>query len=669
MSHPVIWDTLAIGGRGEVRVRGRRRNTDRVSVDATPTAARGFSPPRAAAVCIVVLSWGSALPAVVLGAASGQDWVGVLRVVITAGVYAPVAAVLLMRRRRALAALLGALAVTSGLLALTAVVDGVVPGGIADLFSLVAVIARQPEIASIGILPWLLVARSNRWRSWAITLGFCAIALDLALALLRVAGVAVPRAVFIAPLVCALVGLATAAVALVRQWRRGSDRERALLGWLGAGAALLLASYVRLAVDLAPVATGLSDAAFMLAQALLSMAVLAAALQDERAPDARLLAGIVQVQSLACGVGVYLAVDAIGTTAGLSPQIAGAVGAAALALAFGPVSGFLRRRATLLFHGPTVDARRVLAHLGDRLGDADEPAEDALRAMAQSLREVWGLASVRIAPAGETAPVQVGARAGAAATIPLRTGERYVGELELTHDDAELLREWVVPVVDEVAALIGVAVLLAAVNADVAETRRRTLGVRREERRMLSRELLDGLAPALAGIGFGIAAAGHRLAQGAPIRDDLGALRSEVSAGAEDVRRLARALLPTALDAGDLEAALTSLAQRLTAEGTPVAVRAVGADVLDADTQMSVYLALSEGLSRLARTNGVDAIAVGLTIDEDSIRLDLAPTAHELAPASRAAVRDAVARVASDVGGAVETDAAPPGSFRVVMRR
>lgn len=186
---------------------------------------------------------------------------------------------------------------------------------------------------------------------------------------------------------------------------------------------------------------------------------------------------------------------------------------------------------------------------------------------------------------------------------------------------------------------------------------------------MLSRELLDGLAPALAGIGFGMAAAGHRLAQGASIRDDLGVLRAEVAAGADDVRRLARALLPTALDAGDLEAALTSLAQRLTAEGAAVVVRAAGADVLDADTQMSVYLALSEGLSCLARTDGVRAVEVGLAIGSERVEIDIALPDVPLGSAARASVRETVARVATDVGGAMETDAAAPGAFRVVMRR
>src|SRR5690606_33002305 len=133
------------------------------------------------------------------------------------------------------------------------------------------------------------------------------------------------------------------------------------------------------------------------------------------------------------------------------------------------------------------------------------------------------------------------------------------GTITLTGSDRGAL-ERIRPVLNHTAALIAAAVLLASVNEEVAATRRRTLDVRREERRVLHSELHDSLAPALAGIGFGLTAVDRMLAKDDPRwQAALRELRHETAASMEDVRRLARTLLPTALDQGDLEGALNEL--------------------------------------------------------------------------------------------------------------
>jgi signal transduction histidine kinase len=625
---------------------------------------------RAAAGSILVAAWASALSAVLLGLLSGEDWSSVLRLVITAVVYAPVAAIMLGHGLLPLGVLIGALASTSGLLSLS-VMLAVLPGAgptAGTVVQIVAFLARQPEIAALGILPWLLTG-AHPIRRWGIALGLAAIGIDIAVSLAAVWGAAPARWIQVTPLVAALASLVFACASLAQQWRRGDRREREALVCFAGGAALLVSSYVRVVVHLPEAGASLADAVFILAQVLLTTAILAVALSGREKPrDDRLFAGVVLVQSLAVGIALYLVVEQSAVLAGLPPQVAGALGAGILALTFSSMTGFIRRRTRTLYFGAIVDAREALARLGDRIDDSSASSGGGVRALAESLLDTWGLASVRITPASDMPGVLVGDPDVAVAVVELRTGSRSVAALEVSSADESILRARVLPVIDEIAPLVGVAVLLASVNNELAETRRRTLGVRREERRMLRRELLDGLAPALAGVGFGLAAAGHRLAEGKPIGEEIGRLRSDVSSSAADVRRLARALLPTALDAGDLDAALDELARRLGTEGIAVSVRSVGADVLDAELQTSIYLATSEALSRLARLAGVRRIDASLSLGEDRLQILVDLPDADLAHDEGVTAGEIMVRLAADLGGALEKDAVGPG-VKVVIRR
>jgi len=588
------------------------------------SAARGATAAFAGGVAVVAHAWLLAASAILVGIVGGLDWSRVLRLVITALVYAPVAAVILTRRHAALAVILSALAMMSAMLALTMMIDGLpsAPAATDGVVAVTAVVARLAETAAIGIMPWLLVRGAPRRRALGVVLGSAALVIDLVSTTAGALVEQVPRWILIAPLVLSLVSLVLAGLVLAAQWRRGDPRERQAIGWFGAGAALLVVSYLRLAVDLPALAAVVSDAAFVVAQGLLPTAVLAVVLGGrELGRDRRLVDGIVLVQSLAFAVSLYLLVDLAGRLTGLPSPVAGGFAAGALALAFSALSGAVRRRTSRLYFGTDADARAVLRRLGERIAKAPS-SERAVADIAASLREAWGVRSVAIASAAEIAPVVVGERGAARVVAALVAGGRQVGEIELTGDDEAVLRRTVAPVLAEIAPLIAVTVLLAAVNEEVSATRRRTLGIRREERRILHRELHDDLAPSLAGIGFGIAAA--RRLVGARSDEGPGAvaeLRLQVAARADDVRRLARTLLPTALDAGDLDAALRELAQRFGGGGVAVESSAIGADVLEPPIQVGVYLAATEAVGRLRRARGVRRIAIDVGIEIDRVRL------------------------------------------------
>lgn len=188
---------------------------------------------------------------------------------------------------------------------------------------------------------------------------------------------------------------------------------------------------------------------------------------------------------------------------------------------------------------------------------------------------------------------------------------------------------------------------------------------------MLHRELHDELAPALAGIGFGMAAAGRLIEGGDPAAADAVAdLRAEVSVRTEDVRRLARTMLPAALDAGDLDGALHELAQRFSGDDLEIVVHAGGTDVLDAGVQIALYLALAEAVSRLRRAAGLRRIDVHVAIEDARVVARLGAVGVRVTVAAWRAVIEATTRRALDVGGVVTATADARGHvIEIAVRR
>jgi signal transduction histidine kinase len=625
-----------------------------------------------AGLAVVVLAWLPVVAAVTVSAIASVEWAGTLRLMITAVVYAPVAVIALTRRRAPVAIITGTLAVTSGWFAL-AVIVGELPGTGPDLDDVVrwsAFLARPAELAALAVLPWLLVRGRGRLRAAGIWLGLAAIAGECVTWLLWFGGAPPPPWIDVLPLFIALASFVAAAIALAGEWRSGTDRERQALTWFALGVALLLVSYVRVVVELPPMAAVVADAAFVLAQGLLPTAILAVLLGGrEIASDRRLADGIVWVQSLALAVSLYLVVNEAAVLIGMPRAVAGAFAAGALALSFSAVSRFVRRRTALLYFGPGADARQVLGRLGERLAVAGE--DTGIRGIAESLLVTWQLSSVTIDPVAETVSVRVGSPGVASIATELRAGGRRVGTIELTSDDETVLEHRVRPVLEDLAGLIAVAVLLATVNQEVASTRRRTLGVRREERRMLHRELHDELAPALAGIGFGMAAASRLIDAGdstAPAA--VAEVRAQVAVRTEDVRRLARTMLPAALDAGDLDGALRELAQRFSGDGLELAVRSGGTDVLEAGVQIALYLTLAEAVSRLRRESGLRRIDLHVDIEESRVTARLSAVGARPTVAGWRALIEATTKRALDVGGVVTATVDAGGhTLEIAVRR
>lgn len=608
---------------------------------------------------IVVVAWMGALAAPVWGTLTGTDWSNVLRLVVTGFVYAPVAAIVLAARQTILGAIVGSLALLSGVLSFGLVLNSSIGGALDSEIGVLAVVARQPEVAALGILPWLLVHSAPRWRRWGIGLGCAAIVLDLGMWAAQGAEVDIPRSIAAAPLAVALVSLLGASGFLVAQWRAGSARERATLNWFAVGAGLLFVSYARVVVELPELVATLCDVAFVLAQGILPTAILAVVVGGHSlGRDRRLLRGVTWVQSLAFAVALYLLVNTVLTMGSVPTEISGAFAAAVLALTFSPLLHTIRLHTDRLYFGDGagVELRDVVSTLGDRLSAHHEP-DGSMRTLAESLRDTWQLASVTITSDADDRVVCVGEPAAISVVTELSAGDRRVGTVELTSDSEQILRYSVAPVLGQVAPLLAVALLLTQANQELTVVRRRTLGVRREERRMMRRELHDELAPALAGIGFGMAAAKRLLERDSPKSvAAVAGVRADVAARAEDVRRLARSLLPAALDAGDVSGALRELAQRFTGSGVTVELEAGVAADLDPDVQVTLYLAASEAVSRLRQIEGIRHVTLATTLADEHVVLTVTATLDRSEIVWDRGILSAVSERAADIGGTARVD-------------
>ncbi|OUZ11699.1 hypothetical protein BHE97_04115 [Aeromicrobium sp. PE09-221] len=605
-------------------------------------------------VALIVAAWLPAIAAVATAVVAQQDWSPTLRLVVTAIVYGPVAAIALGAGRRDVALILGGLAVTSGLLAF-AILLGQIDATVVDI-QMVAIVARQPEIAALAILPWLLVRHHPRARRLGVGAGVAAIALDLGIWTVGRAD-PVSLEIVVLPLFLALGSFLAAGATLATEWRRYSERRREALAWSGAGAMLLALSYARIFVDGPSAATVVGDAGFVLAQGLLPVGIVALAAGSGRRsrPAGPLFTTMVWVQSLAFAISLYLLVGVIAVASGMSPALAGACAAAALALVFSSMIGLVRRRTGRMYYGDGTDVRAVFGLLGERIAGADEEA--GVATLAESLREVWGLSSVTITPAHDGHSSLPAGEDGYRLCQELVVDGRSVGAITLTGPDPMVLDDVVMPLLHRIGPLLGVAVLLAQVNHEVAATRYRTIRVRAEERRLLRRELRDELAPALAGIAYSITAARRYLGtEPGEARRRIAAVRDDVADQAEAIRRLARSMLPAALDAGDLDGALRELAAQFTDGRQTVVVSAAGTDTLESKTQLVCYLLAAEAVSHSRRLDSSIAVELQVRPSEEHAWLRIGLTGDEAAASARESLLGALGVHATELGATVTTE-------------
>ncbi|WP_328345611.1 sensor histidine kinase [Micromonospora sp. NBC_00421] len=443
------------------------------------------------------------------------------------------------------------------------------------------------------------------------------------------------------PIMPALVplGLIAAAGAAWR-WRTGPPGQRHGMGWLTVGNLLLCLAFLLVSPPWWP---GFGPAwaapSLMLAsQAFFPAAVLVVVLRQrlwgiEVAVRRTLVWLLMTAGVIATYIGAVTLLDRWVPAGSLAPKI---VVTALLAAAFQPVRQWVQRRVDRLVHGDSQEP--LMRQVVHRLRDADSGGqliENVALAIATSLRlaritiTVTDRSGAGSAPTaytgcpGDHQPTPTGA---GQLTVDLVSGQRTVGRLTAWPRPGERLGGHAAAALADLSPVVAAVVDLASTNEALARSRARLAEARDEERRTLRRDLHDGLGPALSGIGLGLAAVRNLLHRDVTMAGELlDRLVVETTERAEEVRDLARDLMPPVLADGDLIPALHTLRERYAVAGLDIRVAAPAQLGPLPDTMATAaYGVITEAVRNVHRHAGVGVCTVTLVHRPDRVRITVA---------------------------------------------
>ena len=237
-----------------------------------------------------------------------------------------------------------------------------------------------------------------------------------------------------------------------------------------------------------------------------------------------------------------------------------------MAAAIGPLRRFVQRRVDHLIHGEAREPMRMVGRIGRGIDASGTPTEllvGVLDDLVTSLRLNGAMIDVDES-GGAGLQATIGDVSGDdELVLPLVLDEQLVGALTVWPRPGERLDGQTERALAALVPTVAVAAKLASTAEALSHSRARIAVARDEERRALRRELHDGLGPALAGVTYGLMAARNLMttdpAAAGALLDQMVA---ELDARIEDVRTLARELVPPVLLEEGLPAALGELAER-----------------------------------------------------------------------------------------------------------
>lgn len=405
---------------------------------------------------------------------------------------------------------------------------------------------------------------------------------------------------------------------VIREWSRAPAGRSARTGWLAVGHAFLTISYLVLVLpasdSIPPLVWTFGMVAPVIGQLLYPSAtlvlVLGHRLRGVESIVARVLLSTILVVA---AVTAYLVVGAALTVVpALDPIGIGIISAAMIALAVQPARRRIAAAIDRLVYGPDGDPAGLLRRLGERVGVVESGAEGVER-LADALRTVLDAGAVEIV-SDELGTV------GAAGEVSddvlrqdLRAGGARIGEIRISPRAGERVPGAVVRDVAGLAGVVATAVRLAVANARLTSARTALVAARQVERRALRRELHDSIGPALAGVGFGLAAVDNlrqrdtAAARGLAERlaDDLRAQLAEVRRVARSVRSVERVLV--------LDAELHELAADFAGSGTGVVVDARAAWRVPSSAIRPLFLIAGEAVHNAVRHAGARSVRIDVT--------------------------------------------------------
>ncbi|WP_345710472.1 sensor histidine kinase [Kineococcus glutinatus] len=524
-------------------------------------------------------------------------------------------------------------------------------------------------LALFLVVPWLVRDHPLGGARWGVVAGVLAVAGVLGVQLAQLTS-PLPFAVSMSAVV--VVG-AAATADVAHRWRRGPQRERVGLGWLALGSAVMTLSFVLLLVVVLAPRLGLpvwsTPVLHLAAQAVYPAAVLVSVLRQrmwglDLAVSRAVLAGLLTV---VLGL-VYVAVTAVAALLVPGEGVAQLLAAAVVAAVVQPSRLWLQARVHRLVHGDAVDPVRAVRRLGSSLGRPGSP-EELLRGFVADVAASLRLESAVVhvdGPAGPQVVAAAGTATGEGVAVPLEHRGQTLRLLVVTALPGEALDARARRTLAELAPVVAAAVVLARASADLDAARDRLASVRLEERRVIRRELHDGLGPSLAGIRLGLQGARNLVGSDPRAADELlAALAGELDSRVDDVRQLSRSLLPPVLDELGLGPALTDLVERHAESGVVVSLRCDPTAGLEPRTAAAAYGIVVEALMNVVRHSGARRCEVDVQVG-DAVRLVVADDGAGLDPAAVAGVGSRSMRErAAEQGGTLRVLPGAAGGTRV----
>lgn len=462
------------------------------------------------------------------------------------------------------------------------------------------------------------------------------------------------------------------ALHVARRARRAGDSERRGLRWVMVSLVALTLSYLAFELGLSSDGPAVVAGALLLSAAILAMPAAVFVLvvrepsyQVDLAVSRALVGGLLTILV----VGAYLLLVWFGGRyLPWSRESAGLVAVAGLALAVMPLRTWLQRRVDRLVFGSGADAGRLLDRLGADIerghGDMSileglvDGLRRGLRLRAVVVESLTGELRVSSGPDALHLPVEV----------PLRSRGHDVGRLVLEAPLAERLDLRTLELVEQLAALVAVALDLALVNTELDGARRRLVDVRQEERRLLRRELHDSLGPSLAGTGLALAAIARTPGLDPAQTAMLDQLQDELAQRSEDVRQMSRHLLPPPLEDGRLGEALAQLGDRFDQGRFEVTVDADDADGIDSRRQIALYHVAAEAVLNAYRHAGARRCRVSLDHPPGGVRLVVEDDGTGVAHGTRPGIGlRSMRERAAELGGTFALEATEPGTRITVV--
>jgi signal transduction histidine kinase len=330
------------------------------------------------------------------------------------------------------------------------------------------------------------------------------------------------------------------------------------------------------------------------------------------------LALVVAAIGAAAGIGVLVRAGAAWTRMP-SPDTSATMAAVLTAAAAAPAALWMRSAALARRYGAGAIAPADVVVITASLGAKADP-RDLLEKAARMVAAASGCRDARLVLGEEPPEVS-----SAWVVYPLDVGGQRVGSLAVEGAGAEGLEP---RQADDVARLVPTVALVAhAVTLAVeAELTRRDVSRERDlERRRILADLHDGLGPVLAGMSMRVRAALRAHASGA----DAGLLEDladGLATSRTDLRRIVAGITPSALEDGDLTAALERLVASFRSpgpDGPALSLTVATSGELGRDVEIAVYRCVAEGLTNALRHAGATRIAVSVVSTGDSVSVEV----------------------------------------------